>query len=65
MIYQVLLELLSEFGTQGLDVLNLLGDFASDLNDLLVDVAGEEVCTLGRVMCCVFHILDQLLNGLI
>ena len=58
MINQVLLELLSELGTQGLDVLNLLGDFASDLNDLLIDVAREEVCTLGRVMRCIFYILD-------
>ena len=40
MIYQVLLELLSEFGAQGLDVFNLFGDFAADFNDLLVDVAG-------------------------
>jgi hypothetical protein len=47
MINQVLLELFSEFGTQGLDVLNLLGDLAADLDDLLVDVPGEEVCTLG------------------
>jgi len=47
MIYQVLLELLSEFGAQCLDVLNLLGNFTPDFNDLLVDVAGEEVCTFG------------------
>jgi hypothetical protein len=46
MIYQVLLELLSQFGAQGLDVLNLLGDFASDLNDLFVDVPREEVSSL-------------------
>jgi hypothetical protein len=46
MIYQVLLELLSELGTQGLDVLNLLGYLTSDLCDLLVDVPREQVCTL-------------------
>ena len=65
MIDQVLLELLSEFGTKSLDVFNLLGDLAADLDDLLVDVPGEEVCTLGRVMRCVLHILDQLLHGLV
>ena len=43
---QVLLELLRELRAEHLQVLDLLGCFASYLQDLLVDVAAQEMCSL-------------------
>ena len=43
---QVLLELLCQLGTEHLQVFDLLGCFAPYLQDLLVDVATEEMCSL-------------------
>ena len=43
---QVLLELLRQLRTEHLQVFDLLRRFAPDLQDLLVDVATEEMCSL-------------------
>lgn len=65
MVDEMLLELLSELGAKSLDVFDLLPNSASDLDDFLIDVARKEVGPLSRVMSCVLHILDELLDRLI
>ena len=62
---QVLFELLGQLAAQRLDTVDLLGDALADLDDLLVDVAGEEVRALGRVLSRVLRLLLQLSGELL
>lgn len=60
---QMLLELLSKLGRQCLDAIRLLLNLLADLEDLLIDVLGQEVSPLGRVLGCLLHVLGKLLDG--
>ena len=64
-INKMFFKLLGQLRRKGFDVLDLLGDLASDFHNLFVDISTEEMSSLSRVMCCVFHILNQLLHSLV
>ena len=53
----MLLELLSKFGAQDLQIFSLLARLLIDFDDLLVDVPREEVSPLSRVLLCLLHLL--------
>ena len=57
---QVLLELLCQLCAQHLQVLNLLRCFAPNLEDLLIDVATEEVSSFSGVLLCLFDFFKDL-----
>ena len=46
MVNEMLLKLLSEFGTENFQIFNSLTRFLADLFDLLVDVARQEMRSL-------------------
>lgn len=62
MINKVFLELFGELRGECLDILDLLGDLAPDLDHLFIDVSTEEVRSLSRIMGCILNVLDQLLH---
>lgn len=59
----MLLKLLGQLRGQHFQVLQLLLRLVSQFADLLVDVAGEEVRALSRVLRLVLHIFEQLDDG--